>query len=650
MAHFVDKKTGRITFSGWEQGIAPSPYKGVGDIKGANISSITGEVSVAYNRARQDNVPVSAGTFTTSGTHVFAYSATNLTNGTWIQCTATTGTTGLTVGNYYFCVVNVAGSSYKLYSDMGVTQITGDSGSGTVTFSTLNMGIAMDYAVEQSASGSTYRYYIIDQNGIIWANGTTASIATSFIAGGITSSTTWQAITPYGSSTNAVDTFNSNAGSIQIMYATNSNNKIQASYLMIFTLGQIKQGTNSSGWPSVSGTPFAVWQSLNYSDASSHKSILGNDQVIYFCDGPGIGIIQQKTGQQFNPATPSTYNYVNANYLMAPTDTATRIAMIPSGNGLSIVVGGQQNNLYVYPSYQNSTASGAAPTTLLWMPESNTQFLLATNNYILVFPGSKGNIYLTNGSSVVPIMTVPDYIAGSANFVQDPYFVWGGAMYLRGRVFFSIKDQSSSHTGNCGGIWSFAPSFSYFVNQDTGLALRMEGASSQFATSITQGTIGFNGYAPVIFAGQETTAQQNDGPQYIACWSQGNNDGSGIVNSIDFSGTSPLTNSSTIIETDVVPVGTFLEPKTFTQIEVQLGANLVTGESITVNYRTDLEAAWASAGTVVSEPAITGNGSPLSRLIQGLNFQKVQLIQLQLVLNSTATNPSWCRVRDISII
>lgn len=639
MAYTFDKKTGQITIGEWEKGIATSPHNGIGDLKGVNISSIAGEVSVAYNRSRLDQAQVIGQTLSVNGVSTtFAYSSV-LTVGTWILVNSHTGSPGTIDGHYYLVKPIISGTSYTLWSDFGVTQIT-SGGTGTINFTTLTMGVPIDWTAEQSTS-SAYRYYILDSNGIIWVNGSASVLGSSFIAGGLTTATTWAAITPHGTSTGSVDTFTSNQGSLQIMYATDTNNIITASYLLIFTSSQIKQGANNTGWPSLVGSDFAVWQSLNYQSASSHKSILGVDQVIYFCDGPGIGIIEQAAGKQFNPGNAATYTYKNANYLMSPTDAANRIAMLPVGNGLSIVVGGIQQNIYVYPTYQNSTATGAAPNSIMWMQESNVQYMVQANNYVIIFTGSKGNIYLTNGSSVVKIEVVPDYITSSVNFVQDPYFVWGGAMYLRGRVFFSIKDQTASHAGNCGGIWSFIPSFSYYPDQDEGLSLRMESASSLYST------FGFNGYAPVIFAGIEITSQQANGPQYIACWTQ--TSGVTTTNSIDFSGTQALTNGSSIIETDVIPVGTFLEPKTFNQIEAKFAANLVSGESIAINYRTDLSQAWASAGTINSETVATSNGSPLSRIVQDIPFQAAQIIQLQVVLTSTVTNPSWCRLKELYI-
>ncbi len=314
---------------------------------------------------------------------------------------------------------------------------------------------------------------------------------------------------------------------------------------------------------------------------------------------------------------------------------------MPAGNTVSILVGCAQNNLYIFPSYLNSAASNTQPLSILWIPEGNVQYLLQANNYVIIFAGNKGNIYLTNGSSVVPILTIPDYVAGSVNFVQDPYFTWLGACYLRGRIFCSLQDSTTTHTGNCGGVWSFAPSFSYYAQQDSGLSLRMEAASSQYATQ------GYNGGAVCLFGGSDNMAQAADGPQYVAAWGQ-TNISSVTTNSIDFSGTNPRTDGSSLIETDAVPVGTFLEKETFDQIEVQFASKLVSGESVVVKYRTDLEAAWVTAGTVTSENfSGSGDGSQLSQIILGTVFQKVQIVQLQLLLTSTVSSPSWCRVKSI---
>ena len=715
-----EDKTGEITIGGWDAGIAPSPHKGngmngsagVADLKGVNISSVSGEVSVAYNRVRVDQPAIVGATATTQNASAnIGYTGT-IAVGTWIQVSNVTGLSNITNTNYYQVVNVTGGTEFQISATFGGSVITPNS-NGSFTFTTLTMGVPISYAIENSggASSNSYRHYVLDNGGVIWVSGT-ASVPGS-TPSPLSTTMTWSAITPHVATPgiNSTDTTIQYGGSISIMYSTNSNNVVTGSYIILFTDSLVYYMKNNTGWPAITGTDLIAWSgvTLNYVDYP-HRSYFGYDQTLYFTDGPSIGIIKEKplqiltttaplsagatsatlvnawsesttsysvlfsdgdtktvtftggstaitwTGgltaassnvltiakQSFNPGVATTFDYINPNYLLPPEDAATFISSLPSSSGsVSIVVGGLLNNIYFFPTLAQQTQPG--PTSVLWMPEANTQYLLQANNFVFIFCGNKGNIYLTNGSAVISVMTVPDYVAGSANFTQDPYFVWGGAMYLRGRLFFSIKDQNANHTGNCGGVWSFAPSFAAFFNQDVGIALRMEQASSLFSTW------GFNGYAPIIFAGNSTSAQQANGPQYLACWSQGNNDGSGIINSIDFSGTQPLTDGSSIIETDAVPVGTFLNPRTLTQIEVPFAAPLVTGEYATINYRTSLENPFVSAGIPIVKTAPVGDGAPVSLLIEGLNFQKVQLIQLQVILKSTITNPSWCRMLPIKL-
>lgn len=631
MAHKFDPKKGEIIISGWEKGIAPSPTAGLGDLKCGNISTELGEISVNFARTRQDNAHVTTGTFTvTNGSNVLTYPGAQLKNGTWVLLSASTAT-GFTSGNYYFVMTDfgVGATSYQLSATFNGSFIT-PSSSGTLTFNTLNIATPIDYAVEQTTTYDAYRYYILDANGIVWVSG---AAGVPGAAGRITPTTIWSAISPGGSSTN---TIGNNCTGIAPVYAT-TNGVINGFYLFGFgdPSGGGGNGIKYIHNPAAGGT-WTAFKDTKYSGGFSHRAILANDQVAYFCDGPTIGCIYQPfPGTPFNPAGSqgTDYEFVDPLYYLNPTDAATRIAQIPNGGGVGLVVGGLQNNLYTYPSAKSSAANTGQQTNILWMPEANTQYLLATNNFVLIFCGSKGNVYLTNGSTVVPILSVPDYIPGSANFVQEPYFSWGGAMYLRGRVWFSIQDSTSTHTGNCGGIWSFVPNFGSFPQQDVGVSIHLENRS---ATG-TLNSDAYNGYAPVIFSGQDTQAQGGvnnnvDGAQYVAAWAQG-------TTSIDFSNTTPYADGSTLIETDFIPVGTLYQKTTFRQIECAFAAKLVAGESVTVNYRTDLEQPFISAGTMINE-----SSNPLAWITDKLAFEQAQTLQLQIILTSTASNPSYCRL------
>ena len=79
-------------------------------------------------------------------------------------------------------------------------------------------------------------------------------------------------------------------------------------------------------------------------------------------------------------------------------------------------------------------------------------------------------------------------------------------MYLRGRVYFSILDQTSSKAGNCGGVWSFIPTQNLYIGQDTGIALRLENQNSYGD---------YDGCARILIPNEEQNAIS---PQYWSWW------------------------------------------------------------------------------------------------------------------------------------
>lgn len=317
--------------------------------------------------------------------------------------------------------------------------------------------------------------------------------------------------------------------------------------------------------------------------------------------------------------------------LNLPTfETATSIG--EAGN--LVIIGGRENALYPWNQVD------LTPSDIIFLPENNTTSLLTVNNMVYAFVGSKGNIYVTNGSTATLVISVPDYcagIAGSAQSYVEPYFVWGGATYARGKIYFSLQDQVAAvspfnaKAGNCGGVWSFTPSQNFFYGQDTGLALKLENTNSYFT---------LNGAASVIVTSQD---QDGRGTQYWSGWYDGL---SSVKYGIDFTDTSPNTSTPAVIETDLIPTGTLLNKETFKQIEYKLSTPLVTGESIAISYRLDSTSAWTSCGSIISETAF-GIGD-LSGYIP-VNFQRGQWLQLQITLTPTTGTVTNSFVRLVEL-
>ena len=302
------------------------------------------------------------------------------------------------------------------------------------------------------------------------------------------------------------------------------------------------------------------------------------------------------------------------------TETAQCLAEV----GNTVLVGGTSNTIYPWNQVD------PIPQDIIPLPEGNTTKIVTVNSLAYIFAGNKGNIYLTNGSSASLVLKVPDYCAGIAGTPKtyiEPYFSWGDAMYCRGRVYFSILDETASKTGVCGDVWSFIPSQNFAYDQDTGLALRLENQNSYGA---------YTGYCPLLIPALN---QQAIGTQYWSAWSS-NPTGSSTYG-IDFTDTVSVT--SYVFETDLVPTGTMLKKKTYMQVEYKLATPFATGESIALYYRLNSTDSWITCGSPITETSKVGGYFETP-------FENTQWIQIRGVVTLTGdSTSSFGRLRQIIV-
>lgn len=274
----------------------------------------------------------------------------------------------------------------------------------------------------------------------------------------------------------------------------------------------------------------------------------------------------------------------------------------------------------------------ATPSDVIALPEADVRTMVNVNNTGYIFAGNKGNIYITNGAVASHVMKVPDYCAGvpGTPFTYiEPYFTWGGSEYLRGRVFFSILDQTATKAGNCGGVWSFIPSENVSPSDDAGMSLRLENQSSY---------ADYDGVSTVLIANQEQNAVA---PQFWSFWQDSYSTGTSNFG-IDGTGSVPAT--TFIIETDLTPTGTFLSKDTFTQLEYKLTTPLASGDSLQLYWRLNSTNAWTSAGTVREETANRISG------YYNINFQKTQWVQLRGIATTNGTaSSSFVRFKELRL-
>jgi hypothetical protein len=292
-------------------------------------------------------------------------------------------------------------------------------------------------------------------------------------------------------------------------------------------------------------------------------------------------------------------------------ETATSLLEI----GNTVLIGCKGN--LVYPWNQID----ATPSDVIQLPEAGVQTMVNVNNMAYLFAGNRGNVYISNGSVASLVLKVPDYCAGvpgTPNSYIEPYFTWGDSMYCRGRVYFSILDQTATKAGNTGGVWSFIPTGNMTTN-DPGLALRLENQNSYGD---------YDGYATILIPAAE---QDAIAPQYWAAWQDSYNTATAAFG-IDFTATTPVT--TFVVETDLLVTGSLLAKTTFGQLEYKLTAPAVAGDSVQLFYRLNSNAAWTSCGTaeVETEEPISG--------YYAVNFEKTQWIQFRAVCSTGGTTAS----------
>lgn len=389
-------------------------------------------------------------------------------------------------------------------------------------------------------------------------------------------------------------------------------------YTLLFSNGDSRTVTFTKNSTSV------VWLIPLSSSATANAGFIGYMDI-------QTGAFGTQYFDTFYPiASASGYLGATPTFLWTPqrlTLPSFEIAQCIAEIGNQVLVGCLGSVVYPWDQVQN------LPQGVINLPESNVASILTVNQMGYIFVGNKANIYVTDGNQASQVISVPDYAAGvpgsPATYVE-PQFTWGGTGYIRGRIYFSIQDQTATKAGNCGGVWSFIPTQNLYIGQDTGIALRLENKNSYNS---------YNGMAPVLIP---RMTQVSGPPLYWSAWQS---DQAGTSYGIDYSTLGTNASFTTIIETDAIPTGTMLDKQTFKQIEYKLSSPLDLLATLIINYRKDLTSAWKSCGTVNIQ------GNRLSGYFPA-NFEKTQWLQLQVIITpitSTAVTNSFVRLAELRI-
>lgn len=379
-------------------------------------------------------------------------------------------------------------------------------------------------------------------------------------------------------------------------------------YLFAFWQGKPYYSHDSgASWTDWSGTI----GSTNY-NAQGSFAFVAADDVLYFCNGSYIGSILQNLGASFDPTDSTTYT-PNLKALSLPSnESSTYIAQLYP----NLLIGGVTNKVYVW----NILTRDPQFDSILFLPENYTRTIVSSNNNAYIFagntiiPSGKGNIYITNGSQVDLYKKLPDNfvtIGGTVSDVQEPYWVFGDAMYHRNRLYFGAQAYSSktgSVISDTGDVWCIDIN-SQALFRANKLAT---GSFVRVINPIQTGSAGTPLSGLSYFVGDQTK--------------------------LDYSSTTMGQTARVIF--DKVPVGTNFVPKTYEQAEIKLAVALASGESVALTVFTDVNPNGLTVGTMTSTDG-------MSKVFTPLNFQGIQWLQPQVVLTPTNTNPTYVRMRDL---
>lgn len=605
MSYRIEKNyiTGKpeLVMAGFEKGIADSPYTGIADMRNMNIITSPGQASVEFQMSAMTVPPVYTGvsftvaasddTFTTASTAGFY-------NGMAIFLATLSGGTGLNTGVVYY-VGSITSTTFKVYTDYTVSfspvNITVD---GSGTFTTFQFGNQRGKStfsnypdIKHTVNNANGNVYVIDRSGYAWFFVSDGSIISSYTPNNCV--LFLGNYNPGGGTNSSADTASTSANGIVFW----------KNYLFLFwTAGidYVKVGNL------VGSTPAAqwhyAWQSI--SPTIPVPSIAATDDVIYFGLGSDLGSILENANETFDPTDSTTYTF-NATALSIPlNDQIVSLGQL----GTNLLVGGILN--YVYP-WNRIATSFSYP---LVVAESNIRSIVSTNSNAYIFAGNRGRIYITNGNNIGLWKKIPDYLSG----VQNPYYTWMDTLYERNQIYFAFyaEDNTGTNLDNTAGIWA--------IDLDTG-AFRM---MSKFSYA------GYTGNA--VFVAPNFQGRLPEGESIFSAYTTtflGSTFGAEVSVSTPYQAGEPY------VDFDIIPVGTFITPQTFSNIEFKLSKPLVSGEYVSLYQRSNLNDAFTLIGT--------SNTAGLISYPFRVNWQGVQWLQIRAVTSSISSGGSGVPLLEV---
>lgn len=577
-----------VVINGFEKGIADSPYQGIADMRNVNIISVPDEASVNFATTALTIPPVvSAVAFTvTASNDTFTVASTsNFYNGMAITLNSLVGGTGLFTARVYW-IGNLTSTTFKVYVNPSIQAgaLVNVTVDGSGTYSSYTLSAPLDRVIDYQSTILASPHFEF----ILDSNGLVWWIYNQ--GGTITNTLVYIGNdTLTGTTDRAIQIWQ---GYIMVFRTS------KIDYLLASTINTITDLDGGSGWG-------YDWKNVSSLGLTRRPTLVGQDDVLYYGNSnlPGtLGSILERAGTTFDPTSAATYTINIAALTLPSGDMVTALGEL----GVNLLIGGVRN--YIYPWDRISTSF----TYPLIIAENLTTRIVTTNSNAYIFAGNRGRIYITNGSNVELYKKVPDSITG----MIDPYFNWQDTTYWKNQIYFSFTATNNAGTSidTVAGVW----------------AIDMTSNAFRYTNQLSYGT--YTGTTSVILP--NVLSDNPAGAGLYVGWTNGSTYG------VDRTSSTPYTNYQTYIDCDLIPIGTFLNPATLQNIEWKLAQPLVSGEAVRLSFRGNLTDSFTPIGTTATIGLISD--------VYTANFQEVQWLQIRAELSSTASSPTYVRLREIT--
>lgn len=582
-----------IVISGWEKGIATTPYGGINAIRAVNVSDIPGSVFASAkttNNLLFSDIPYLGVNYTftadTSTDQITLGAGGTAVNWeyTVVQFT-TTGTlpAGLSLStNYYLRYISVG--VYKVATTLAnaiaatYVNIT-DTGSGTHTATSTNIGIIKATAKD-------------DRNGNIYAVDNNCRVWCSNIPGG---SYKWMLITG--------NTLTNGSG---------NGIAVWQNYLIVF------RDTTTDTFGPLNSMSTAVWingwQALRASVAGViHKTFVASNNILYYTDFVAntgglrnqgwIGSLSLTSTIVFTPSDTNltgSYNF-NSAALDFP-DNEQPVALSELNGNLIIGVNMSGTNTAGSTSklYYWDTVSASFNNPLI-VPEAPIYEIVNANNIIYVFCGWRGRVYKTNLATITEAFKIPDHMYYPGNTTTG----YEG-LPLFGNVSQSINGSSYKMT--------FAPQ-ARVTRKKIMFCVNLYGSTALWSYDTQSGLLQIDAKPINGYGSTSTDSPQLYGVEIISAQVSTTNLGTEILffglyynagtTTYTIEQYNPITQNSSYnfttyngsIITDYMNVGSANNLKTFQQLEYSLDRKMITGSGLKIYYRYNIGDSWTLLST-----------------------------------------------------